>query len=140
MIDVTNIGSSCAEDAPMPHSIRYRVCATLRGISNTTTAENKLRRDHEELVRSLSAISEGPKTLPQLQPFKEEKIQTSKISRASGNGYVSIDYDNWKYLCTNECTREVLPEALVENAIIDELHDLNANVWNQITSWSARGG
>ena len=53
-------------------------------------------------MQSLCAISEGPTELPQLQSFKEEKIRTAKISRASGIGYVNIAYDNWKCQYTNE--------------------------------------
>ena len=51
---------------------------------------------------------------------------------------MNTSHDNWNYQSTDDYAGEILPEALVKNAIIDELDHFNANDWRVDTLEQAK--
>ena len=91
----------------------------------------QLRR-RRNLVGLIKPLSTGGGDYP-LEPklpevvLQESKSKTSKIKQVSG-GYLSINYNNWKPMYTDEYTGEILPSHLAHAAMIDELDYFNEHV------------
>ena len=124
------VGGRCAAAAFYPLPL---VRAILRGIRDTAIFEKKAMEEDKTFMDMVNALSSGnDHSLPEAQLPEivgpTEEVKRSKIPRTSG-GYLSVSYDTWKYMYTDEYTGEILPTALVHAAMIDELDYFNENVW-----------
>ena len=124
------VGGRCAAAAFYPLPL---VRAILRGMTDTAIIENKADQEETDFMNMMNALRTGGGSFP-LEPklpevvMPSDDVRTSKIKKTSG-GYLSIAYDYFKAMYTDEYTGEMLPGHLARAAMIDELDYFNEHVW-----------
>ena len=118
------VGGRCKEAAYYPLEL---IRAILQGIKDTSAAAKLGKEEEEEFSKTLMAISQSSSTCP-VPASKKDEVRESRVPK-TGGGYLSIKYDHWKPRYTDEYTGELLPDGLVQDAMIDELNYFNDHVW-----------
>ena len=117
-------GGRCKDAAFYPLGL---IRAILLGMRDTADAEVRAREMSREVRQVVNNISSSTGEIPS---SPEEKVWESSVPYADGRT-CTIKYDACKFRpkYVDEYTREVLDPQLVKDAIVDELDDFNARVW-----------
>ena len=105
------------------------VRAILRGMKNTTVAEQHAFYRHYDERQLANAVTMASGAIPMVTPATTTSL-TSQAPFTSGETCeVRYSEDNFKAKYIDEYTGEILDPELTRAAIIDELDDLHSKVW-----------
>ena len=135
------VGGRCANAAFYPLGL---IKAILRGIRNTAIADGMSTAGSSEGATAIKAMQLSSDEVmaimnssnkPGQIPYANSVVAPQSSARLSTGGKIPIAYtsDHFKGQYLDEYTGEVLPEALIRAAIVEELNYFNERVWELTT-------